>query len=169
MLWQTVCDTPLGGMTLCASEKGLCLAEFSNPARVSASLAPLRELYGPVRETSHDTLNLTVKQLLAYFEGSLTAFDLPLDFVGTDFQLKVWNLLVAIPFGATRTYGDLARELGDPNLSRAVGTANGQNRMAIIVPCHRVIGADGTLTGYAGGLDKKKWLLEHESGQRTMF
>lgn len=170
MLWRTTLETPLGEMTLVASEKGLCLCEFSRPERVSASLAPIREKYGAVRdEADHDHLQVAIKELNAYFSGALTTFHVPLDLVGTDFQVKVWSLLLAIPWGETRTYGDLARELGDISLSRAVGSANGDNRMAIIVPCHRVIGADGTLTGYAGGMDKKRWLLDHENGQQSLF
>jgi methylated-DNA-[protein]-cysteine S-methyltransferase len=97
-----------------------------------------------------------------YFARARTTFDLPLDPSGTAFQRRVWDALRAIPYGATTSYGELARRLGDPRATRAVGTANGQNPIPIIVPCHRVIGAHGELTGFGGGLDRKRWLLEHE-------
>lgn len=105
------------------------------------------------------------EQLAAYFGGELTEFDLALAPEGTEFQQKVWRLLRAIPFGETRTYGQLATKLRRPTASRAVGAANGKNPLGIIVPCHRVIGASGDLTGYAGGLPMKKWLLAHEQRQ----
>jgi methylated-DNA-[protein]-cysteine S-methyltransferase len=101
-------------------------------------------------------------QLAAYFAGELTEFDLPLAARGTDFQSRVWAALRTIPYGRTTSYGELAAQLGNPGASRAVGLANGRNPIAIIVPCHRVIGADGRLTGYGGGLDRKRWLLDHE-------
>jgi methylated-DNA-[protein]-cysteine S-methyltransferase len=106
-----------------------------------------------------------ITQLRAYFAGTLRAFDLPLAPAGTDFQKNVWSALAAIPFGETRSYGAIAREIGRPGAARAVGLANGSNPISIIVPCHRVIGADGTLTGYGGGLDRKRWLLAHEAGR----
>jgi methylated-DNA-[protein]-cysteine S-methyltransferase len=102
------------------------------------------------------------KQLAAYFAGERREFDLPLAPHGTDFQKKIWRELCRIPYGETISYGELARRIGQPGASRAVGLANGRNPIGIIIPCHRVIGADGALTGYGGGLDRKKWLLEHE-------
>ncbi|MFI8962277.1 methylated-DNA--[protein]-cysteine S-methyltransferase [Streptomyces sp. NPDC053493] len=105
-----------------------------------------------------------VRQLDAYFAGELTEFDLPLHLVGTEFQLRVWEQLRRIPYGETRTYGELAEALGSSGASRAVGLANGKNPVTIIVPCHRVIGSGGSLTGYGGGLDRKKRLLAFESG-----
>jgi len=101
-------------------------------------------------------------QLSAYFAGKLRAFDVPVAGAGTEFQKAVWKELLTIPFGATQTYGELAKRLGDANASRAVGAANGRNPIGIIVPCHRVVGANGSLTGYAGGLERKQWLLAHE-------
>jgi methylated-DNA-[protein]-cysteine S-methyltransferase len=101
-------------------------------------------------------------QLKAYFAGQLTEFDIPLAGQGTSFQQTVWKALRKIPYGMTQTYGSLAKRIGNPNASRAVGLANGRNPIGIIVPCHRVIGANGTLTGYAGGVQRKQWLLEHE-------
>jgi len=109
------------------------------------------------------------KQLSEYFEGERKEFKLPLNPEGTEFQRSVWNLLQTIPFGQTVTYLEMAKRLGDPKVIRAAGTANGRNPIAIIIPCHRVIGSDGSLTGYAGGLARKQWLLEHESAQRSLF
>ncbi|HTR89214.1 MAG TPA: methylated-DNA--[protein]-cysteine S-methyltransferase [Solirubrobacteraceae bacterium] len=104
----------------------------------------------------------TCRQLEEYFEGTRRDFDLPLRMVGTPFQVRVWEALAEIPFGQTRSYGELARAVGSPGASRAVGLANGRNPFAIVLPCHRVIGADGRLVGYGGGLQRKAWLLEHE-------
>ena len=104
-------------------------------------------------------------QLEAYFAGELQDFDLPLEGEGTAFQQKVWKALCKIPYGETISYGELARRIGQPTASRAVGLANGQNPIAVIVPCHRVIGANGSLTGYGGGLPRKQWLLAHERGK----
>ena len=114
---------------------------------------------------------LTMKQLEEYFSGKRTIFELPFDLEGTSFQQRVWHELLKIPFGKTRSYMDVARALGDVKAIRAVGTANGSNRIAIIIPCHRVIGSDGSLTGYAGGLFRKKWLLDFEIPpiQTTLF
>ncbi|MBW4552425.1 MAG: methylated-DNA--[protein]-cysteine S-methyltransferase [Aphanocapsa sp. GSE-SYN-MK-11-07L] len=102
------------------------------------------------------------QQLTAYFAGSLTEFDLPLQMLGTAFQRQVWSVLAAIPYGKTISYGELAQQIGQPKASRAVGLANGRNPVSIIVPCHRVIGANGKLTGYGGGIERKQWLLNHE-------
>ncbi|NET31522.1 MAG: methylated-DNA--[protein]-cysteine S-methyltransferase [Cyanothece sp. SIO1E1] len=102
------------------------------------------------------------QQLTAYFAGSLTTFELPLQLQGTPFQQQVWAALKTIPYGITLSYGELAQQIGKPNASRAVGLANGRNPVSIIVPCHRVIGANGKLTGYGGGIERKQWLLNHE-------
>jgi methylated-DNA-[protein]-cysteine S-methyltransferase len=109
-----------------------------------------------------------VDQLDRYFRGELTEFDLEIDPEGTAFEKRVWNELRRIPFGSTTTYGEIAARLGDLNATRAVGTANASNPIAIVIPCHRVIGADGELTGYAGGLHRKRWLLAHEAGQQNL-
>jgi methylated-DNA-[protein]-cysteine S-methyltransferase len=116
-------------------------------------------------ERGADTvLTTAARQLDAYFGGRLKAFDLPLAPIGTSFQRRVWEALCEIPFGETRSYGQLARAIGKPSAMRAVGAANGNNPIAIIVPCHRVIGADGSLTGFGGGLERKKFLLSLEQG-----
>ena len=107
-------------------------------------------------------LEQCIEQLNRYFEGTCTTFDLPIRLEGTEFQKEVWQHLENIPFGKTTTYGTIAKQCGDFKKNRAVGMANGQNPVAIVIPCHRVIGADGSLTGYAGGLEMKKWLLAHE-------
>ena len=109
-------------------------------------------------------LDRAVAQLEEYFVGVRTDFDLPIAAAGTVFQQRVWTALRDIPYGATESYGSLARRLGAPGASRAVGLANGRNPIAIVVPCHRVIGSSGTLTGYAGGIERKRWLLDHEAG-----
>jgi methylated-DNA-[protein]-cysteine S-methyltransferase len=108
-------------------------------------------------------------QLREYFGGERKEFDLKLDPTGSDFEMQVWAELRQIPYGATTTYGEIARRIGGVDASRAVGVANARNPIAILIPCHRVIGSDGDLTGYAGGLDRKKWLLDHESGQDRLF
>lgn len=123
--------------------------------------------------TSHPLLEKAVEQLQQYFKGERTAFDLPLRQNGTDFQQRVWNELLNIRFGKTMSYLQLSKKVGDVKAIRAVGTTNGKNMIAIVVPCHRVIGSDGSLTGYAGGLWRKKWLLDHESNlisrQQNLF
>ena len=116
-----------------------------------------------VSQESDEVLSEAREQLTAYFAGTRTVFDLPLAMSGTPFQLSVWEKLNDIPFGTTISYGEQARRMDQPNASRAVGSANGRNPIPIIVPCHRVIGASGDLTGYGGGLDRKRWLLKHEA------
>ncbi len=116
-------------------------------------------------------LQTACRQLREYFEGHRTHFDFPIDPQGTEFQKTVWQALLDIPFGQTLSYMDLAKRLGDPKAIRAVAAANGQNPLWVVVPCHRVVGSDGSLTGYAGGLHRKKWLLNHESPnpQHSLF
>ncbi|MFZ9630225.1 MAG: methylated-DNA--[protein]-cysteine S-methyltransferase, partial [Ilumatobacteraceae bacterium] len=111
---------------------------------------------------AHGIAGRAVVQLGEYFDGRRREFDVPLDPHGTDFQLAVWRVLRTIPYGTTMTYGEQARALGDANKARAVGAANGRNPISVIVPCHRVVGGNGSLTGFAGGLDAKSWLLAHE-------
>jgi methylated-DNA-[protein]-cysteine S-methyltransferase len=145
-------DTPIGPLTLVWSAKGLKSASFKKAASGEVLNFTKGEKDNPYRKAFED-----------YFSGDEEAFkNIPLDMDGTEFQRRVWGLLLKIPSGETRCYGDLAKALGTPNASRAVGWANGQNPISIVVPCHRVIGKDGTLTGYAGGLKRKAWLLEHE-------
>jgi methylated-DNA-[protein]-cysteine S-methyltransferase len=145
--------SPVGALKLVASDDGLAaiLWERDDPRRVPLTLD--RE------DPSHPTLRLAERQLREYFAGTRRAFDLPLDFVGTTFQRKVWHALLTIPFGETRTYRDIARQIDHPTAVRAVGFANGRNPLSIIAPCHRVLGASGHLTGFAGGLEAKAYLL----------
>jgi methylated-DNA-[protein]-cysteine S-methyltransferase len=130
-------------------------------------------LVQPAWRRADDAFDEVRRQLDAYFAGQLREFDLPLRMAGTSFQRRVWQELVRIPFGTTISYGELATRIGKSAAARAVGRANGSNPISIIVPCHRVIGADGTLTGYGGGLDNKRWLLEFErravDGQTTGY
>ena len=152
---HAVMDSPLGELTLVGADGALAGVYFAGqrnrprPARLGR-LAPA-EFAEPVR------------QLGEYFAGQRTAFDLDLDLHGDEFDRRVWALVAAIGYGQTRSYGQLARELGDPGLAQQVGVANARNRLCIVVPCHRVVGADGKLTGYAGGLDRKRALLELEA------
>ena len=120
-----------------------------------------------------EIMHQCTEQLIEYFHGKRQQFDLPIHQVGTEFQLRVWNKLLDIPYGKTISYLDLAKKLGDPKVIRAAATTNGKNKIAIIVPCHRVIGSDRSLTGYSGGMWRKKWLLQHEfkiaHGVQTLF
>jgi methylated-DNA-[protein]-cysteine S-methyltransferase len=145
--------SPVGKLKLVASDKGLVaiLWEKDSPRRV--------RLNEPVEDKEHPVLVETERQLNEYFAGKRKAFSIALDMRGTQFQKNVWETLLAIPFGETRSYGQLAKQLGNPRASRAVGAANGRNPVSIIVPCHRVIGSSGKLTGFAGGLDTKAHLL----------
>ncbi|WHU01295.1 methylated-DNA--[protein]-cysteine S-methyltransferase [Sphingomonas sp. NIBR02145] len=148
--------SPVGDLTLVASGKGLVAILWENDS-------PDRVKLGAVAEgADHPVLAAAETQLKEYFAGSRTAFDLPLDFRGTDFQKSVWAELLAIPFGETRSYGEIAMKLGRPQASRAVGAANGRNPISIVAPCHRVIGSTGKLTGFAGGLEAKDYLLKLE-------
>lgn len=165
MLRATI-DSEIGPLEAVVEGNALVMLEFADPERLEPQLESLNaRSRTSLREGRHPLHDETARQLGEYFVGARRVFDLPIELVGTDFQKRVWSLLLDIPYGQTRTYGDLARELGDPDTVRAVGMANGSNRLAIIVPCHRVIGADGSLTGYGGGLWRKKRLLEIEQGQ----
>ena len=153
MTGSCVFPSPVGDLILTASETALTGVFFPTSRHT-------RE--GGVDGPDNAVLASTRHQLSEYFAGTRTSFDLPLDPRGTPFELRVWEELRAIPYGATRSYSDIARRLGDPRSTRAVGAANGKNPIPIIVPCHRVIGAHGELTGFGGGIDRKRWLLEHE-------
>ena len=156
--------SPVGLLFLARSERGLRYLEFMDRRSIKRMIAA-HEADAPGAHWEPSLLDLkeTVDQLDAFFNGMLREFDVPLDLAGSDFQRKVWKALSTIPYGETRTYGQIAKLVKQPRASRAVGLANNQNPIAIVVPCHRVIGADGSLTGYGGGLPKKRWLLEHET------
>lgn len=155
--------TPLGPMLAGATTAGICLLEFTDRRMLETQLARLKKYLKTETIAGHsphfETLN---EQLTAYFKGKRKNFDLPLDLPGTEFQKKVWDQLLTIPFGSTRSYAEQAIAIGNPKAVRAVARANGDNRLSIIIPCHRVIGSDGKLTGYGGGLWRKEWLLAHE-------
>jgi AraC family transcriptional regulator of adaptative response/methylated-DNA-[protein]-cysteine methyltransferase len=162
-------ETHLGEMIAGATEDGICLLEFSNRRMLPTEYKDLaRYLKTIVQEGENQHLNSVRQQLEEYFIGSRKEFSVPLIYPGTPFQQAVWKELMNIPYGSTRSYQEQSVALGKPDSIRAVANANGMNRISIIVPCHRVIGSDGHLTGYGGGLKRKRWLLDHEkkySGQ----
>lgn len=163
MLHTATLESPVGRLTLVASDAGLVAILW--PDDVAADPRPARVPLGETTQApDHPVLAETRAQLTAYFAGTLTQFTVPLDLRGTDFQKAVWTALLAIPFGETRSYADVARAIGRPTATRAVGAANGRNPVSIIAPCHRVVGSNGTLTGFAGGLAAKRFLLAHERG-----
>jgi methylated-DNA-[protein]-cysteine S-methyltransferase len=151
---RTVVDSPVGPLTLGFDGNALCELAFAGRERRRASAA--------FAEPDPGLVDAVAEQLDAYFAGTLTEFDIPLHLDGTAFHRQVWSELLRIPYGTTLSYGELAERIGRPQAVRAVGRANGQNPIAIIVPCHRVIGSDGSLTGYGGGLETKQRLLELE-------
>lgn len=155
---ETACiKTPLGIATIIGDENGISVISVADKGEVTAAIP--------------EVLQESVSQLNDYFDGKRNDFTFKLNPKGTDFQQKVWKGLLEIPFGKTLSYMDLSKKLGDVKAIRAVASANGKNPLWIVVPCHRVIGTDGSLTGYAGGLWRKKWLLEHENPttQQSLF
>lgn len=161
-LWRKHIDSPLGTLRAYASDRGLRALVYQG-AELSRN-----GVKGDVEDApEHPALCALAEQLAQYFTWQRQVFDLPLDPFGTPFQQRVWQALQAIPFGETRSYGEQARAIGKPSAVRAVGAANGRNPLSIVIPCHRVIGANGKLTGYAGGLRLKRALLEHEGAFRA--
>ena len=160
-LHKTTCPTPIGELTLIASDQGLRAILWP---RESPKRAGIRARMHD--NADHPVLKAAAQQLDEYFAGTRTAFDIPLDLDGTRFQVAAWRALATIPFGSTTTYGRQAAGLGIPTAARAIGAANRLNPVCIVLPCHRVVGADGSLTGFAGGLEIKRWLLEHEARVR---
>ncbi|GAA4279347.1 methylated-DNA--[protein]-cysteine S-methyltransferase [Aquimarina mytili] len=159
MTQKAYLETPLGIATISGDENGVVSVSVTQ----QSTDKPSKEIHPYIQEAC--------TQLKEYFDGKRTVFDLKLNPSGTEFQKKVWEELLHIPFGKTATYLDMAKKLGDPKCIRAAASANGKNPLWIIVPCHRVIGSDGSLTGYAGGLWRKKWLLDHENPvkQQSLF
>lgn len=156
-------DTPLGKMRVGAVDEGICLFDFEYRRMMDSIMKRIQTtLNKEFTEGEHEHIDLLEHQMKEYFAGTRQAFDLPLYPVGTDFQKRVWDGLQQIPYGETRSYKRQSIFLGDEKAIRAVARANGENGIAIIIPCHRVIGENGSLVGYGGGLSKKKWLLEHE-------
>jgi methylated-DNA-[protein]-cysteine S-methyltransferase len=156
MLYTTI-NSPVGELLLVGDETALHGLHFPGRHPLAAEYRPAREPFAAARE-----------QLEQYFDGERRAFDLPLALHGPAFHRRVWDALLDIPYGATRSYGAIAAQLGEPDAARAVGFANGRNPVAIVVPCHRVIGADGSLTGYGGGLPRKRTLLDLEAGRLAL-
>jgi methylated-DNA-[protein]-cysteine S-methyltransferase len=157
-LYSTTHGTPIGALTLIASDQGLRAIFWP---KASAKRVGIN---GPLhRNSDHPVLKATARELDEYFAGTRTVFDLPLDLEGTPFQVAAWRALANIPFGTTTSYGDQAAAIGTPTAARAVGAANRANPVCLVLPCHRVIGADGSLTGFGGGLPLKRWLLDHEA------
>ena len=154
----TTLESPVGPLTLIARDGVL----------TNVSMHEQRHVSPPPQDAVTDDAWFTdvAEQFDAYFAGERSTFDIEMNLLGTPFQQRVWSQLCQIPYGETISYGELARRVGNPNASRAVGLANGRNPIAIVVPCHRVIGANGSLTGYGGGLERKTWLLEHEVKHR---
>ncbi|GJG86156.1 hypothetical protein tb265_13370 [Gemmatimonadetes bacterium T265] len=166
---HTTIPSPVGPLLVVADAAGLRAVYFEPhehaaavaPARIAPASAPASDRAGP----ASDVVAEARAQLDAYFAGTRTTFDLPLAARGTPFQTRVWAALRAIPFGETISYAELARRVGSPSAVRAVGGANGRNPLSIVVPCHRVVGADGSLAGFGGGVERKRWLLRHEGAR----
>jgi AraC family transcriptional regulator of adaptative response/methylated-DNA-[protein]-cysteine methyltransferase len=155
--------TPLGPMVAGATDRGVCLLEFAERRRLETQVKRIQARLGcAVAPGEHPLLAQVQSELQRYFAGELRAFSVPLLMLGTEFQRAVWQELGNVPYGVTRSYDELARALGRVGAQRAVGRANGENPLAIVVPCHRIVRADGTLCGYGGGVWRKRWLLELE-------
>ncbi len=158
-------DSPLGPMLAAASDAGICLHEFTDRPMLPAQLAAVRRRIGPPGDGDHPLLEQLRRELNEYFAGERREFGVPLDAPGSAFQERVWSELREIPYGETISYRQLAERVGAARAPRAVGRANGANRLAIVIPCHRVVTATGRLGGYGGGVDRKEWLLRLEAGQ----
>ncbi|MBI4535353.1 MAG: bifunctional transcriptional activator/DNA repair protein Ada [Ignavibacteriae bacterium] len=158
-------ETPLGPMLALANDEGLHMLEFVDRRGLEHEITTLRRALGCVIVPGNNPHLEKIKQeLRAYFDGIGSSFSTPIVVEGSLFERRVWNELLKIPVGSTQSYGDIARRIGDPKAIRAVGRANGRNSLAIVIPCHRVIRADGSLSGYGGGVWRKRWLLDHEKG-----
>jgi AraC family transcriptional regulator, regulatory protein of adaptative response / methylated-DNA-[protein]-cysteine methyltransferase len=163
MIKTATFETPLGEMAAAATKEGICLLEFvSRPALESEFNKLALTFNETIKSGSNKHLRALKKQLQEYFKGKRKEFSLPLITPGTDFQISAWDVLKKIPYGKTISYLEQAKSIKNPGAVRAVAGANGSNRIAIIIPCHRVIGSDGDLVGYGGGIEKKRWLMEHE-------
>ena len=160
-IFHTTIESPVGPLLLAGTETVLHFVSFASSRRAVRPRPQWQRANGQFQEAE--------RQLRAYFDRKLTIFDLPISLDGTEFQLEVWNRLREIPYGETISYGELARRIGKPDAARAVGLANGQNPIPIIIPCHRVIGSDGSLTGFGGGLPIKQKLLRLENPQADLF
>jgi AraC family transcriptional regulator, regulatory protein of adaptative response / methylated-DNA-[protein]-cysteine methyltransferase len=165
-IYTTRIETPIGTMIAGAVGQGICLLEFSDRKTLEAQIRTLTDyLNAEIKDGKNEHFGLLRHQLKEYFKNKLKVFTIPMITPGTDFQQLVWNELQRIPHGSTRSYKQQACAINKPSAIRAVAKANGLNRISIIIPCHRVIGDDGDLTGYGGGLQRKRWLIDHESRQ----
>jgi AraC family transcriptional regulator of adaptative response/methylated-DNA-[protein]-cysteine methyltransferase len=163
MIKTIIIETPLGEMAAAATKEGICLLEFTSRPALESEFNKLALTFNEtVKSGSNKHLRALKKQLKEYFRGKRKEFSLSLITPGTDFQHSAWDILSKIPYGTTISYLEQAKLIKNPGAVRAVAAANGSNRIAIIIPCHRVIGSDGNLIGYGGGLDKKRWLIDHE-------
>jgi AraC family transcriptional regulator, regulatory protein of adaptative response / methylated-DNA-[protein]-cysteine methyltransferase len=163
MIISTTIETELGIMIAGAVEDGVCLLEFNDRKMLNTEYKYLKKYYNTtIEEGESNHFIILRKQLKEYFDGTRKVFNIPLVMPGSEFQKAVWKELMNIPYGTTRSYMQQSAALGNIKSIRAVANANGMNRISIIIPCHRVIGSDGSLTGYGGGLKRKKWLLDHE-------
>ena len=171
-LYYAFIPSELGPLSALVTEKGVCGLEFDRPNRQAMLRERAAKWFSSsgIEESSHPLLERVKTWLEHYFAGRFRQLErLPLDLRGTDFECQVWDLLLDIPLGSTMTYGEVARKLNLSHGARAVGLAVGRNPTGIIVPCHRVVGSNGSLTGYGGGLDRKRWLLEHECSAAPLF
>jgi methylated-DNA-[protein]-cysteine S-methyltransferase len=151
-------QVPFGELTVVASDKGVRYITFENDAHPKSY-----QNMSVIDDASHPVVARTVAQLHEYIKGTRRTFDVPLDLVGTEFQVQAWNALAKVPYGTTASYTQQAASIGRPKATRAIGAANGRNPVVVVLPCHRIVGADGSLTGFGGGLHVKKWLLDHEA------
>lgn len=164
VLVSKIIGTPLGSLIAAASKDGICLFDYTDRLRYDAVIGRVEKEQGASLQLGeHALLSELEKQVADYFAGRRQQFDLPFIFSGTPFQQKVWHALMEIPFGEIHTYKKLSLTLGDEKAIRAVAKAVGENALAVVCPCHRIVGSGGELTGYSGGIDRKKWLLDHEA------
>jgi AraC family transcriptional regulator, regulatory protein of adaptative response / methylated-DNA-[protein]-cysteine methyltransferase len=163
-------ESPVGPIITAASDRGICLLEFTDRRMLETQFSTLKKLFScAIVPGENEHLNALKKELDEYFAGELRSFSVPLVYPGSPFQVRVWNELLRIPYGVTCSYEDLARRVGSVSGQRAVGHANGLNRIAILIPCHRVVNKDGKLGGYGGGLWRKQYLLDLEKGARRLL
>jgi AraC family transcriptional regulator of adaptative response/methylated-DNA-[protein]-cysteine methyltransferase len=162
-------ESPIGPIVAAANDRGICLLEFTDRRMLETQFQTLKNLFSSPIVPGENTHLLRLKEeLQEYFTGALKLFSVPLVYPGTPFQERCWNELLRIPYGETRSYEEMARRIGSPEGQRAVGHANGTNRIAIVIPCHRVVNKDGKLGGYGGGLWRKQYLLDLERGTRRL-
>jgi O-6-methylguanine DNA methyltransferase len=167
-IYYTELDSPIGCFQVGMTQRGICMFEFPIAERIELHKRVFSERFSIREEPPQVLLDELKKQVSAYFDGTLKDFSLPLDLIGTPFQVSVWEELVRVKYGTTLSYQELSQRLNAPRAIRAIARANGENRTALLVPCHRVIGKDGNLTGYSGELWRKEFLLEREIGQARL-